>query len=155
MPRPRKAFVDVPGAVDRSGRAVKGGIEAVTRGVVLLSPPGGEGLPDQVVVPLGQLLPIAIAKTRLMIGGVDNVGEHDGREDRVRHDGPWLKADEPRDRVQTRAVYSVDVNVAPHPTLLAEHLDPSVGHERRDVFCLRVILGSFADHQQRGRLDAG
>lgn len=55
------ALLDVFGAVDGSGRAIEGGIEAVARGVVLHSAPGGKSLSDGVVVGLDQLLPVAIA----------------------------------------------------------------------------------------------
>ena len=89
---------------------------------------------------LDQLLPVAIAKTRLVIGGVDDVGEHDGREDRVRYHGLRLQAENPSIASSTRAVHGVDVDVAPHPALLGEHLDPGVRHQRRDELCLRVVL---------------
>ena len=55
------ALLDVFGAVDGSGRAIEGGIEAVARGVVLHSAPGGKSLSDDVVVVLDELVPVAIA----------------------------------------------------------------------------------------------
>ena len=79
-PERRHRRYDRRRAPDRARWPVERGEEPVPRRVDLHAAVPGELTPDASVVLLDQLLPVAIAELRGLLGGPDHVGEQHGRQ---------------------------------------------------------------------------